>query len=420
MAVVLDSHPDQSRSNNLIISMPEPSDIQLNQAVLPEPEAEAKVRSHALCERIKTLCTGNGGCLPFAKYMQQALYSPELGYYSGDLQKFGPSGDFITAPEVSPLFSQCLARQVADVLASLAHPVILEFGAGSGVMAADILLELEKLEILPVKYMILELSAELKQRQINTIQSKVPHLLDKVTWLESLPDTKISAVVLANEVLDAMPVECFRISSGTVELLHVCHTEQKLSTTYTLADAETESTVRLIEERRGGTLPDAYCSEFNPALSGWLKSVNEVLSSGMVLVIDYGYNVHEYYHEERNTGTLMCHYRHRAHADPLWYPGLQDITAFVDFSDVAYSAVAAGLDVSGYTSQAAFLIACGLGELHQSLVTDDPKLQIILSQQIKTLTLPSEMGERFKVMALTKAYDEPLRGFMLQDYRNRL
>lgn len=397
--------------------------MSVNPDVLPEPDDESKGQSQALCAQIMQQCQcndGPGGSIPFSEFMQQALYAPGLGYYTGGLNKFGEQGDFITAPEVSPLFSRCLARQLADVICALECPVIVEFGAGSGVMAADLLLELERLGALPEKYMILELSAELTQRQQATIESRAAQLLGRVVWLDELPDGKINGVVLANEVLDAMPVECFRIASGNVESLHVCHADQKLATVYRPADTETEATVRLIEERRGGALPDAYCSEFNPVLSGWLKSVSEILGSGMVLVIDYGYNVHEYYHEERNAGTLMCHYRHRAHADPLWYPGLQDITAFVDFSDVAHSAVAAGFDVSGYTSQAAFLIACGLGELHQSQVTDDPKQQIILSQQIKTLTLPSEMGERFKVMALTKNYHDPLRGFAMSDMRSRL
>ena len=226
--------------------------------------------------------------------------------------------------------------------------------------------------------------------------------------------------MLANEVLDAMPVECFRISGSNVEVMHVCCEQERLSVVYRPASAETEAAVRAIEERREAALPDAYCSEFNPAISGWLEAIGQVLDRGMVLLVDYGYSGHEYYHEERNSGTLMCHYRHRAHTDPLWYPGLQDITAFVDFSDVAHSAVDAGFDVSGYTTQAMFLMACGLGELHQTLVTDDPRQQIILSQQIKTLTLPSEMGERFKVMALTRDYDDPLRGFVMSDMRNRL
>ena len=388
--------------------------------VLPEPDSAAKTWSIALCAQIEEQCNRSRGWIPFSEFMQMALYAPGFGYYSSDLRKFGAEGDFITAPEVSPLFAQCIARQLADVLAAMAKPKVLEFGAGSGVMAADMLLELEQLELLPEQYLILELSASLKQRQQETIKNKAAHLLDRVVWLDALPAEKFNGVVVANEVLDAMPVECFRINNGAVESLHVHCKNNELSSEYKAADESIEAAVRTIEERIETTLPDDYCSEFNPAIAGWLQSIEAVLEQGMVLLIDYGYAAAEYYHEERQSGTMMCHYQHRAHADPLWYPGLQDITAFVDFTDVAYSAVDAGFDVSGYTSQAMFLLGAGLDELHQQQVTDDIKNQVILSQQIKTLTLPSEMGERFKVMALTKNYDEPLRGFIMQDLRGRL
>jgi len=388
--------------------------------VLPEPDAAAKTWSIALCAQIEEQCNRSRGWIPFSEFMQMALYAPSFGYYSSELRKFGADGDFITAPEVSPLFAQCIARQVADVLAGMAEPKVMEFGAGSGIMAADVLLELERLEALPVQYLILELSASLKQRQQDTIKNKAAHLLDRVVWLNALPAEKFHGVVVANEVLDAMPVECFRINGDAVEALQVHCKNNQLSSEYKAADESVEAAVRTIEQRIETKLPDGYCSEFNPAIAGWLQSIEAVLEQGMVLLIDYGYAAPEYYHEERRMGTMMCHYQHRAHADPLWYPGLQDITAFVDFTDVAYSAVDAGFDVSGYTSQAMFLMACGLGDLHQQQVTDEVKNQVRLAQQIKTLTLPSEMGERFKVMALTKNYDEALRGFMMQDLRGRL
>jgi SAM-dependent MidA family methyltransferase len=396
--------------------------------VLPEPDDEASRHSRVLCAQIEELCKNSGGMIPFSEFMQQALYAPGLGYYSGGLQKFGEAGDFVTAPEISSLFSQCLARQIADVLNGVGEtgiePCVLELGAGSGVMAADILLTLEQLEVLPEHYMILELSAELRQRQQKTIGQKAPRLLNRVSWLDVLPDKFFNGVIVANEVLDAMPVECFKLVEGDVESLMVAFDEGRLKPDYIKADAAVTEKVRTIEERLKETrvepLPDNYCSEYNPLIKPWLDSLYAVLNRGMVLLIDYGYPVHEYYHEERHTGTLMCHYQHRAHTNPLWYPGLQDITAFVDFTDVAYCAVEAGFDISGYTTQAAFLMGCGLAELHEELVTDDVKNQVVLSQQIKTLTLPSEMGERFKAMALTKNYDEPLRGFVMQDLRNRL
>jgi SAM-dependent MidA family methyltransferase len=404
-----------------------------NPDVLPEPDDEAKGRSQILCEQIKNLCQSRsgdqGGFIPFSEFMQQALYAPGLGYYSGGLQKFGAAGDFITAPEVSPLFSQCIAKQAADVLKHYESPKLLEFGAGSGVMAAELLMELERLDALPDQYLIMELSSELKQRQQETISNKASHLLERMVWLDVLPEELFDGVVVANEVLDAMPVECFRVSGSGVEVLGMGVENEELVSRYTKADEVVAHKVRTIEERLKegrpgevgeGSLPDGYCSEYNPSIKPWLDSVYGVLNRGLVLLIDYGYPVSEYYHEERKTGTLMCHYQHRAHTNPLRYPGLQDITAFVDFTDVAYSAVEAGFNISGYTTQAAFLMASGLDELHQLQVTDDPEQQIILSQQIKTLTLPSEMGERFKVMGLTKCFDEPLRGFSMLDLRNRL
>lgn len=399
-----------------------------NSGVLPEPNDEARGRSQALCEQIKDLCRSGSSCqdsaMLFSEFMQQALYAPDLGYYSGGLQKFGAAGDFITAPEVSPLFSQCIAKQVADVLKHFETPKLLEFGAGSGVMAADLLLELEQLGALPEQYLVIELSAELKQRQQETISNKAAHLLERVVWLEQLPEELFNGVVVANEVLDAMPVECFRITGDEVEILTIGVIGEELVSGYSKASESVVSKVRTIEARlqesREGSLSNGYCSEYNPLIMPWLDSIYRVLNQGLVLLIDYGYPISEYYHEERKTGTLMCHYQHRAHTDPLWYPGLQDITAFVDFTDVAYSAADVGFDISGYTTQAAFLIASGLDELHKLQVTDDPKQQIILAQQIKTLTLPSEMGERFKVMGLTKGFDEPLVGFSMQDLRNRL
>ena len=394
---------------------------------LPEPDEAARERSQRLCLQIGEQLKSKAGSMAFSAYMHEALYAPGLGYYSGGLQKFGAGGDFITAPEVSPLFSQCLARQVVEIMTGLQQSGsgttgILEFGAGSGVMAAELLLELERLEQLPSQYYILEVSTELRQRQRETLQQKTPHLVGRVEWLEALPETAFSGVILANEVLDAMPVECFRRYQGKIEALRISSGEQpsELITSYAEADAAMQLAVSVIEERLEAAIPDDYCSEYNPAIAGWLQSLADVLQQGAVLLIDYGYNVHEYYHEERSRGSLMCHYQHRAHTDPLWYPGLQDITAFVDFSDVAYSALSAGFDVSGYTTQAMFLMASGLADLHQAQVTDDPKQQILLAQQIKTLTLPSEMGERFKVMALTKKFDEPLIGFSMQDLRNRL
>jgi SAM-dependent MidA family methyltransferase len=394
-----------------------------NQA-LAEPDAEAKRRSQLLLRCIKKECDRAGGRIRFSEFMNIVLYQPGLGYYSGGLQKFGDKGDFITAPEVSPLFAQCLAGQVAEVFQNIRKvsdekQFVIEFGAGSGVLAADVLLQLEKLDALPEKYLILELTAELQGRQKETVRQRASHLYDRVHWLGQLPDDVSNAVVIANEVLDAMPVECFRVNGNKTEALMVAVENEKLVASY-IADGKLDDKIESMQQRSEIELTDGYRSEFNPAIAGWLAALEDKIKRTVILLIDYGYNEKEYYHPDRSEGTLMCYYRHKAHGDYFWWPGLQDITAFVNFTDVAYSAVDAGLDMAGYTTQAAFLLANGISQLHASQVTDEVQQQIKLSQQIKTLTLPSEMGERFKVMALTKNYDEPLKGFSMLDLSNRL
>lgn len=390
-------------------------------AVMPEPGEAEKAHSARVLACIDEHCRRqHNGLLTFGEYMRLALYEPGLGYYSAGLRKFGEQGDFVTAPELSPLFSECIANHVAAVLPQLDQGRIIEFGAGSGVMATDMLLRLEKLGCLPQRYYILEVSAELKQRQRNTLAARAPHLLDLVIWLDDMPPEPLNAVVLANEVLDAMPVECFRKHNGRIEQMVIGVDEGGVFSGYREAGAGLLQAVQDIEQRIGHALPQDYCSEVNLHIRPWLGNLYDAIQSGVVLLIDYGYVASEYYHPERKHGTLMCHYHHRAHPDPLWYPGLQDITAYVDFTDAAHAAVDCGFEVRGFTSQAAFLMCCGLADLHAEYVTDDAKQQIRLSQQIKTLTLPSEMGERFKVMALCKQFDEVLPGFLMQDYRGRL
>lgn len=392
---------------------------------LPEPNEAAKQHSLLLMQHIKTVCNRADGWIRFPEFMNMALYQPGLGYYSSGSQKFGRKGDFITAPEVSALFGQCLAKQIDEILlnfqkSSDEKAVVLEFGAGSGALAVDILQELERLGSLPEQYLIIELSAELQHRQKQILNEKVPHLFARVQWLEQLPEDVSNAVVIANEVLDAMPVECFRVKDKNIESLMVGVENDELMARYTIADSKTVEKITSIKQRSEIEFSDDYCSEYNPAIKGWLSALECKIDKLVVLLIDYGYNEKEYYHADRVNGTLMCYYQHRAHDNFFWWPGLQDITAFVNFTDVAYCAVELELDVSGYTTQAAFLLANGLSELHAEQVTDDVQQQIKLSQQIKTLTLPSEMGDRFKVMALVKNYEEPLQGFSMLDLRNRL
>ncbi len=405
---------------------------------LPEPDADARAHSVKLCQLIADKIEQTGGNLPFFEFMQMALYEPGLGYYSAGLSKFGAAGDFITAPELTPLFGTTLAKQIGEILADLDHPNILEFGAGSGRLAVDLLNALARSDQLPEKYYIIEVSADLRHRQEKTIHQHCPQLMERVEWLETLPAGAFDGVILANEVLDAMPVRRFRISesptapieeiSVTYEPATDAHSQPMFSETFTPGSGALHAEVRRLEEDCLVPLHAGYISEFNPQLHGWINSLAARLKRGVILCVDYGETRREYYHPERDGGTLLCHYRHRAHADPLCLIGLQDITASVDFTAVAEAAVAQGLSVAGFTSQALFLMNCGLLEcledcLGDDKLIDDQSRQIAYlkaAQAVKTLTLPDEMGERFKVIALARGYDKPLRGFVQGDRTHHL
>lgn len=393
-------------------------------AALPEPSPEQQAHSQQLLAAIQASIKSEGGQIGFDQYMSMALYQPGLGYYAAGSQKFGAAGDFITSPEVSPLFAQSIARQVQQVMAELKQPVLIEFGAGSGILAVDLLLELEALDSLPDEYWIIEVSAELQQRQQNRIKSSCAHLADKVLWLQELPKQPVEAVVIANEVLDAMPFVAFEKKNGELFERVISSENEQLHWALKPADETLQSAIAEIETYSEQALPQNYRSEYNALIRPWLKSVAEFLKKGLILLIDYGYDGREYYSAEREMGTMMCHYRHRAHEDFFFYPGLQDITAFVDFTAVAEAAVAVDLDVMGYTTQVQFLFGCGLADIFESkmarLADDDVKQQLHLSQQVKTLTLPGEMGERFKVMALAKDIESSLIGFSVVDFRTRL
>jgi len=385
---------------------------------LPTPDDAATDVSHRLLELICARAQEEGGALGFDRFMELALYAPGLGYYSGAARKFGRAGDFVTAPEMSPLFSRCLAVQVEQVLAALGGGTVLEFGAGSGVMAADLLAELERRDCLPAEYLILELSADLRARQSALLSERVPHLVERVRWLDRLPEASFSGAVLANEVLDAFAVHRFRIASDGVRSQVVRCTNQGPEAHWVAAPESVDKAVRAITAQC--QLPVGYESEINLRLAPWVRALAAVLERGAALLIDYGYPRREYYHPQRDGGTLLCHYRHRAHGDPLLYPGLQDITAHVDFTAVAEAAVDSGLTVAGFATQAHFLIGCGIESLvAESRATDEVEWFRAI-EAVKRLTLPSEMGERFKMMGLTRELDTPLLGFALQDLRGSL
>jgi len=384
-------------------------------AALPaDPTADEAAHSARLVERIRAAMDGAGGSIGFARFMEMALYEPGLGYYSAGARKLGAAGDFITAPEVAPVFSRCVAAQCAEVLRSLGGGDVLELGAGSGAMAAAMLAELEVLQSLPGRYLILDVSADLRQRQRETLAGAVPHLLERVCWLDRLPDSLVG-VVVANEVLDAMPVERFVVRDGSILALDVAWRSDRFEWVESPAAAGLRDRIERIRAEAGAHWPDGYCSELNAGLEPWLASVADSLERGVALFIDYGLPRRELYAAERSAGTLLCHFRHRFHDDPLVNVGLQDITAWVDFTAVAEAGERAGLEVAGYTTQAHFLIGNDLARQVGAASQMDLVQRVNLSRQAMLLTLPGEMGERFRAIALTKGYDSPLRGFAVRN-----
>jgi SAM-dependent MidA family methyltransferase len=381
-------------------------------AALPPP-TQTQREHHAALVRLICERAAAGG-IDFAHYMELALYAPGLGYYRGGAQKFGADGDFVTAAELSPLFAYCLAKQFHQILAHLGGGDLLEVGAGSGALAVELLRELERLDSLPRRYLILELSAELQRRQATLIRRALPHLHTRVHWLQTLPATPLRGVIFANELLDAMPVTRFRASEQGIEQLRVVCKDGHFKWCGQPASEAVRQRVQTL------ALPIPYISEINLAAEAWVHSIAEYLQAGVLLLIDYGFPRAEFYHPQRNQGTLMCHYQHRAHDDPLILTGLQDITAHIDFTAIAEAGFDAGLSVLGYTSQAAFLLSNGLDELAGTSGATGAREHMGLARQINTLTSPAEMGELYKVIAFGRDIDITLQGFSLNDRRGRL
>ncbi len=379
---------------------------------VPPLQPEEAAQRDRLLETIRHELTLAGGRLDFERYMELALYAPGLGYYSGGRRKFGARGDFVTAPELSPLFSRCLGGQCGEVLRQLPDADILEFGAGSGSMAAQILLTLREQGQLPGRYWILELSGELQQRQRQTLAATVPDLLPRVGWLQQLP-VGFRGVILANEVLDAMPVQRFRITADGPRWQDVTWGDHGLTWVDGAAVPEPW-------RQRLDPLPAGYVSEVGRRGEAWVASLADCLHAGLVLLIDYGYGRAEYYHPDRRHGTLRCYYRHRAHDNPFLLPGLQDISAHVDFTAIAEAATGAGLELMGYSHQAGFLIGAGIDRHAADLPAATLQQQAELARQIRILTLPGEMGEAFKVMGLSRGLSDQITGFNPVDLRHRL
>ena len=379
---------------------------------LPEPTPDARAHSDRVAEHIRSEIAASGGWIGFARYMELALYAPGLGYYSAGAKKLGKAGDFVTAPEISPLFGQTLARQVHQIVRA-GFDEVLEVGAGSGALAATLLEELERAGSAPRNYLILELSADLRERSRDTLAARVPHLLERVAWLNRLPPA-FSGVVLGNEVLDAMPVHVVRVQGGKLEEGGVGSRGGRLDWSWRLASGE------LLEAARALGLSEGFRTEVPLTQRGFLRSLASVLEKGVALFVDYGFPQREYYHPQRREGTLMCHYRHYAHTDPFFLPGLQDITSHVDFSAVAAAAREGGLEVAGYTSQAQFLVNCGITEVMSRTPAEDAARFLPLASQANRLMSPTEMGELFKVIAFGRGFPAPLEGFREGDRRRAL
>lgn len=384
---------------------------------LAKPDDIAQQHSEQLLSLIYTEIESAGGKISFADYMHLCLYAPGLGYYSAGSQKLGKHGDFTTAPEISPLFSRTFAHHIKDVLIQLKQPSIVEFGAGSGKMAVDILAELSAINCSPEKYYIIEVSANLRQRQCETIAESDPELLKKVIWLDDFPNDFVG-VVLANEVCDAMPVHLLHFKQGKVLERYIKKNDTGLCWCDDgLLQPSLASHIIEIQTLIGET--ENYITEVNLVAEAWLCSLADSLQQGAIFICDYGYAKADYYHPQRSDGTLMCYYQHQGHADPLIFPGLQDITAHVDFTLLAQTALDNDLEVSGFQSQADFLLAGGITELSQ-IEGSDAFLMLQQASEIKQLTLPSAMGENFKALTLSKNLDQLLPRCQLADRRYTL
>ncbi len=385
---------------------------------LPDPSPEEVAISRALVARISSEL--DAGFLPFDRFMELALYAPGLGYYVAGAQKFGPAGDFVTAPELSPLFGACVARQCAETLRATAGGII-EFGGGSGRLAVSVLRALAAQGLPAVNYAIVELSPELRARQYAHIEATAPEVLAQVQWWQGPPRATWTGVILANEILDALPVTRFEIASGGVLECGIgLDAAGQLEARTRPAGATLSSEVIAALAHPTQAYGTGYRSEINFAQRAWLADLPNFLRRGVVILADYGYPRAEYYHPDRTDGTLQCYYRHRVHADPLWWPGVQDMTAAVDFTAVANAAVAAGFEVAGFAEQAQYLLATGITELLAQVGEHAPAALHRATQAVKTLLLPEAMGTRVKFMTLARNYTGPIVGYTLRDARHRL
>ncbi len=387
---------------------------------MPTLDDAQRAHAQAVLAALRARVAARGGWIGFDEYLEVVLYTPGLGYYSAGAAKFGAAGDFITAPELSPLFGACVARACAPLLAGGGE--ILELGAGSGALAESLLLRLAELDALPTRYGILEVSADLRERQCARLAALPPELRARLHWLDALPPRPLRGLILANEVADALPFQCFTATaSGYAERGVTLDADGKPCWAARPAAPALQSELAALSVSLPAPLATGYRGEVCLRLRAWLRGLADSLESGAVLLFDYGLGRSELYHRQRDDGTLRCHYRHRAHDDPFWHPGLQDITAWVDFTRLAAAAADAGLQVAGYCTQTAFLLGAGIDvELARG---GDALGRARRAGEAQRLLLPGEMGETFKALLLTRGADAApaLRAaFSVQDLRRLL
>ncbi len=391
-------------------------------ALLPIPNAQSQLLSQQLAALIQQKIEDNNGWIDFANFMQMALYTPGLGYYSGGATKFGDyikgGGDFVTAPEISPLFARTIALQAAQILA-LTQGDVLELGAGTGKLVADLLLELQQLEQLPAQYFILEVSDYLRQVQLETLQIKLPSdLFARVIWLEKLP-VDFVGFIFGNEVLDALAVHLL-VKNNNTWLERGVAFQKKLDKEFDFTWQDKPLSQPNLAQNLDESLPDGYLTEVCPAALGLMNSLGDCLKQGVILMLDYGFGAAEYYHPQRNQGTLMCHYQHYAHSNPLINIGLQDITAHVNFTQIAFLGDPHGIRLAGYVNQAQFLINCGILDILSETSPNNVAAYVPLAAAAQKLLSPAEMGELFKSIVFSKNFNEPLIGFKSGDKSHTL
>ncbi len=373
--------------------------------MLPEPDSDARAHSARLSALIRGEIDRDGP-MPFQRYMELALYAPGLGYYAAGARKFGAAGDFITAPELGGVFATAVASTLAPTLRQFAQPTLLELGAGSGALAVDLLAALQSQDALPARYLILERSADLRQRQRERIEQQAPQHRHRVEWIDAPPASPFDGAIIGNEVVDALACVRFTIGADGPREVAVAHAGDRFATVAIAPRPHVARAIETLLAELESPPPTGYTSELVPELSAWLAAICAPLHRGLLLLADYGYGRPEYYRPERHDGTLICHYRQHAHSDPLWYPGLNDISASVDFTALAEAAADTGFELLSYDHQAGFLIGVGVDSLYAHLQDLGDRERLRLTGELKRLMLPGEMGERFKVLLAGRGVDE--------------